>query len=305
MKEIQSVNVIGMGALGLLYANLIQSNVGAESVSFLLDDQRYGKYKDTVFTINGEQKTFQMVKESQAVPVDLVIVAVKFTGLEACLKTMEKVVGPDTVIISVLNGISSEEYIGAKFGFEKVLHTVAQAMDAMKFETSMRYTKVGELRIGYAKGGTLENLERVEAFFEKAGIPYTEEKDIIRRLWNKFMCNVGINQTCMVYGMNYSQVLAPGKANDTFIGAMKEVILISQAEGINLTLEDLQNWVKILSSLDPEGTPSMGQDRLCKRKSEVELFSGTVLKIAKKHGIEVPVNKWLYNQVQKIESQYK
>ena len=49
----------------------------------------------------------------------------------------------------------------------------------------------------------------------------------------------------------------------------------------------------------------MGQDRLCKRKSEVELFSGTVLKIAKKHGIEVPVNKWLYNQVQKIESQYK
>ena len=68
MKEIQSVNVIGMGALGLLYANLIQSNVGAESVSFLLDDQRYGKYKDTVFTINGEQKTFQMVKESQAVP---------------------------------------------------------------------------------------------------------------------------------------------------------------------------------------------------------------------------------------------
>ena len=69
-----------------------------------------------------EQKTFQMVKESQAVPVDLVIVAVKFTGLEACLKTMEKVVGPDTVIISVLNGISSEEYIGAKFGFEKVLH---------------------------------------------------------------------------------------------------------------------------------------------------------------------------------------
>lgn len=83
MKEIQSVNVIGMGALGLLYANLIQSNVGAESVSFLLDDQRYGKYKDTVFTINGEQKTFHMVKESQAVPVDLVIVAVKFTGLEA------------------------------------------------------------------------------------------------------------------------------------------------------------------------------------------------------------------------------
>lgn len=304
MKEIKTTNIIGMGALGLLYADMIQTNLGSHAVSFLLDDSRYEKYKNQTFTINGEEKRFNMISEKDAVPVDFVIVSVKYNGLEAALKTMEKVVGPETVIISVMNGISSEEIIASKFGGGKVIYSVAQAMDAMKSGSSMVYTKAGELRIGYARGGTKENLELVKDFFNRAGIAYTEEQDIIRRLWNKFMCNVGINQTCMVYGKCYREVLAPGKANDTFIGAMREVILLSKAEGINLTEEDLEGWVKIISSLAPEGTPSMGQDRIARRKSEVELFSGTMLRLAEKHNLVLPVNKWLYEQVQKIEAEY-
>lgn len=304
MKEIKTTNIIGMGALGLLYADMIQTNLGSHAVSFLLDDSRYEKYKNQTFTINGEEKRFNMISEKDAVPVDFVIVAVKYNGLEAALKTMEKVVGPETVIISVMNGISSEEIIASKFGGGKVIYSVAQAMDAMKSGSSMVYTKAGELRIGYARGGTKENLELVKDFFNSAGIAYTEEQDIIRRLWNKFMCNVGINQTCMVYGKCYREVLAPGQANDTFIGAMREVILLSKAEGINLTEEDLEGWVKIISSLAPEGTPSMGQDRIARRKSEVELFSGTMLRLAEKHNLVLPVNKWLYEQVQKIEAEY-
>lgn len=304
MKEIKTTNIIGMGALGLLYADMIQTNLGSHAVSFLLDDSRYEKNKNQTFTINGEEKRFNMISEKDAVPVDFVIVAVKYNGLEAALKTMEKVVGPETVIISVMNGISSEEIIASKFGGDKVIYSVAQAMDAMKSGSSMVYTKAGELRIGYARGGTKENLELVKDFFNRAGIAYTEEQDIIRRLWNKFMCNVGINQTCMVYGKCYREVLAPGQANDTFIGAMREVILLSKAEGINLTEEDLEGWVKIISSLAPEGTPSMGQDRIARRKSEVELFSGTMLRLAEKHNLVLPVNKWLYEQVQKIEAEY-
>lgn len=304
MKEIKTTNIIGMGALGLLYADMIQTNLGSHAVSFLLDDSRYEKYKNQTFTINGEEKRFNMISEKDAVPVDFVIVAVKYNGLEAALNTMEKVVGPETVIISVMNGISSEEIIASKFGGDKVIYSVAQAMDAMKSGSSMVYTKAGELRIGYARGGTKENLELVKDFFNRAGIAYTEEQDIIRRLWNKFMCNVGINQTCMVYGKCYREVLAPGQANDTFIGAMREVILLSKAEGINLTEEDLEGWVKIISSLAPEGTPSMGQDRIARRKSEVELFSGTMLRLAEKHNLVLPVNKWLYEQVQKIEAEY-
>lgn len=304
MKEIKSCAIVGMGALGLMYAHIIQKNLGKDAVNFVMDSERAKKYKGQRFLINGMEEFFNVVSFDDAEPVDFVIVAVKFTGLESSLKTIEKLVGPSTVIISVLNGISSEEILAGKFGSEKIIYTVAQAMDAMKSGNDLKYTREGELRIGVANGGLKENLEAVVNYFEKAGIHYTVEDDIIRRLWNKFMCNVGINQTCMVFGKNYSQVIAPGEAHDVWIGAMKEVILISKAEGINLTEEDLSQWIKIISTLDPDGTPSMGQDRLAHRKSEVELFSGTVIKIARKHGLEVPVNQWLYDQVQEIEKGY-
>lgn len=303
-KQINSVSIIGMGALGLLYARFIQENLGDEAVRFIMNCERFEKLNGKIFKINGQEVSFNLEKDTEAKPADLVIVAVKSTGLESALKTMEKSVGPDTIIISVMNGISSEEIIGAKFGMDKVIYTVAQGMDAMKFGESLNYTKAGELRTGMTTNISRETFDALTDFFERAGIPYIIEENIIRRLWSKFMLNVGINQTCMVYGKTYSQVLTEKEPRQTFVGAMKEVIEISKAENINLNQEDLEMYVKLTGTLSPDGTPSMGQDRINRKKSEVEMFAGTVIKIAEKHGIPVPVNRFLYEQVQKIEAEY-
>lgn len=304
MKKINSCAIVGMGALGMLYAHIIQEHLGKEAVSFVMDQNRVKKYQNQDFFVNGKPVSFNLCSEEKAEPVDFVIVAVKFTGIESAIPVIKRLVGPETVIISVLNGISSEEVLAEHFGREKIVYSVAQAMDAMKFDNSLKFSREGELRIGVCNGGLKENLDAVVEYFDRSGIHYTVEEDIIRRLWNKFMCNVGINQTCMAYGKTYSQVIAPGEAHDTWIGAMKEVIKISEAEGINLNQDDLEQWQKVIASLDPNGTPSMGQDRIAKRKSEVELFSGTVMKIAEKHRISVPVNEWLYKQIKLIESEY-
>lgn len=304
MKKINSVNIIGMGALGLMYANMIQQSLGSEAVSFLMDSDRIKKYQGKSFSVNGQEKTFNLLDAENAVNVDLVIVAVKFGGLESAVELMKNAVGKDTIIISVLNGISSEETIAARYGAEKIIYTVAQAMDAMKFGNELRYTKSGELHIGVANGGTEENLIALEEFFDRSKVAYVREENIIRRMWSKFMLNVGINQTCMVYGKTYSQVLTEEEANRTFVSAMQEVIELSKAEGINLSQEDLQFYVDIIKTLDPKGTPSMGQDRINKRKSEVELFAGTVIRMSKKHGLKVPTNEFLYEQVKKIEAEY-
>ncbi len=305
MKEIKTVSIVGMGALGLLYADIIQSNLGDGVVSFVMDQARFEKYSGETFTINGQAKAFNMVsvdavKESP----DLVIVAVKSTGLEASLPIIKKLTGPSTIVISVLNGISSEGIIAEEIGLEKIIYTVAQGMDAMKFGNDLKYTKTGALHIGATKNSLDENLQAVAAFFEKAKNPYVLEKDIIRRMWCKFMLNVGINQTCMAYSATYSMVLNQPELLEIYIGAMREVIAIAKAENITVTEEDLQLYVDIIKSLDPNGTPSMGQDRIQKRKSEVDMFAGTVIKIAQKHGIDVPVNKALYARVKEIEAQY-
>lgn len=305
MKEIKTVSIVGMGALGLLYADIIQSNLGDGVVSFVMDQARFEKYSGQTFTINGQAKAFKMVSvDAVRESPDLVIVAVKSTGLEASLPIIKKLTGPSTIVISVLNGISSEGIIAEEIGLEKIIYTVAQGMDAMKFGNDLKYTKTGELHIGATEKSLEENLQALVAFFEKAKNPYVLEEDIIRRMWCKFMLNVGINQTCMAYSATYSMVLNQPELLEIYIGAMREVIAIAKAENITVTEEDLQLYVDIIRTLDPNGTPSMGQDRIQKRKSEVDMFAGTVIKIAQKHGIDVPVNKALYARVKEIEAQY-
>ena len=302
---IQTTAIIGMGALGLLYADRIVKARGQEGTVFILDDERMEKYKGRKFTINGEEKEFAMVAASAMKPVDLVIVAVKYNGLPSAIETMKSCVGKDTIILSVMNGIDSEEMIAETYGKEHLIYTVAQGMDAMKFGDALNYTKEGELRIGVVEEYQKKNLTAVKEYFEDIQMPYTLEDDILKRMWGKFMLNVGVNQTCHAYETTYSGVLTEGsEENRIFTGAMDEVIQLSQAVGINLSQEDAEYYKKIIATLKPDGVPSMRQDGIAKRKTEVEMFAGIVRKLAKKHGIATPVNDLLYDMIKKIEEAY-
>lgn len=304
-REIQKVNIVGMGALGLLYGSMIAERLGPEHVSFVMDGARYERHREDVYQINGKPVQFPKLKAEDAGPCDLLIVAVKFTDLDSALKTMGTSVGEDTMIISVMNGISTEGIIGERYGMDRVIHTVAQGMDAMRFRTGLTFTKSGQLHVGIDDPAKGEKLKRLTAFFDAAGIAYIVEEDIKYRVWSKFMINVGLNQTCMVYGTNYAGVTAPDSLEYmTMVSAMREVMLLAHAEQVNLTEEDLKFYLSLLKTFSPDATPSMGQDRINKRPSEVELFAGTVIRLAEKHGILVPTNEYLYRRVHEIEAAY-
>ena len=118
------------------------------------------------------------------------------------------------------------------------------------------------------------------------------------------MLNVGVNQTVAVYKSNYGEVQKPGPAREMMIAAMREVMALSEKEGVHLTEDDIEYWLSVLSKLNPEGKPSMAQDVEAKRLSEVELFSGTVIQLGKQHQIPTPVNEKMYRIIKEIESTY-
>ena len=305
MKPIQSVSIIGMGALGLLYADQIAAGLGPEHVRFVMDAERYARHKSGACRVNGVSKSFAVVSAEAAPVCDLIMVAVKYPQLAAALDTMASSVGPDTLILSVMNGISSEEILGARFGHDRVIHAVALGMDAMHFGAELRYSQAGRLCVGICDPAMEEKLRALTDFFRQAQVPHAVEADIIHRMWSKFMINVGINQTCMVYGTDYAGAMAPGSAEYmTLISAMREVILIANAKNIPLTEADLMQNVEIMRSLAPDATPSMGQDRMNRRPSEVELFAGTMLRLGRELHIPLPTNEFLYRRVREIESEY-
>jgi 2-dehydropantoate 2-reductase len=95
-----------------------------------------------------------------------------------------------------------------------------------------------------------------------------------------------------------------GEAQNTMIAAMREVIPISEKERVPLTEEDINYWIKVIKSLHPDGRPSLAQDIDARRPTEVELFSGTVIRLGKKHHIPTPVNQFLYNRIKAMEKEF-
>ena len=86
--------------------------------------------------------------------------------------------------------------------------------------------------------------------------------------------------------------------------AMEEIKTAAAYEGVHLTKSDIAEWMRVLDTLNPEGMPSMRQDTKAHRKTEVDLFSGTICSLGKKYGFETPVNDFLYEQILKIEASY-
>lgn len=290
-QNIKTVDIVGLGALGVMYADFFTKKLGKEKVRILADRERIERYQKEQITFNGEVCDFQYcdaAKESR--PSELMLFAVKYGALEKAMEENAHLVGENTVLLSVLNGIRSEEDLGKKFGREKVVHCIAQKMAAMKEGNAAACTNKGELAIGVLDGGREENLAAVKDFFDRTGFAYSCPADMRHAMWGKLLCNVGVNQTVSLLKGTYRDVQQEGEAREMMKAAMRETILVANAEGVELSDKDMADWIAVIDGLNPDGEPSMRQDSKAGRKTEVVLFAGTICELGKKHGIHTPVN---------------
>ena len=289
--SLKSIDIVGLGALGVMYADFFTKTLGKENVRVLADRERIERYKNEKITFNGEVCDFQycdVAKESRS--SELMLFAVKYGALETAMEESAHLIGENTILLSVLNGIRSEEDLGRKFGREKVVHCIVQKMAAMKEGNAAFCSNKGELAIGVLDGGREENLAAVKELFDRTGFAYSCPEDMRHALWGKLLCNVGVNQTVSLFEGTYRTVQMEGEAREMMKAAMRETILVANAEGIDLSEKDLAQWVAVIDGLNPDGEPSMRQDSKAGRKTEVVLFAGTICELGKKHGIATPVN---------------
>ncbi len=291
MKTLSTVDVVGLGALGTMYACDFTKALGKENVRVLADASRTEKYRREGVTFNGESCDLSFCcVDSETRKAQLILYAVKYGALAQAMEETAHLIGPDTVILSVLNGIRSEQDLADRFGADKVVYCIARKMDAGKEGNRAVCKNHGELALGVRDGGTEENLRAVVTLFERIGFPYALPEDIRRDMWSKLLCNVGVNQTCSLLEGGYGLVHQPGPARDMMQAAMREVVAVANAEGIALTEQDVTEWTATIDGLNPDGEPSMRQDSKAGRPTEVQLFAGTVCAMGRKHGIPTPVN---------------
>ncbi|MDO5100446.1 MAG: 2-dehydropantoate 2-reductase [Eubacteriales bacterium] len=308
--EIKTVGIIGMGALGVLYAEQLADGLGHDQVAVICDEKRKQRYQAEGFYSNGRRLDFRYLTPQEAAKesFDLMFFAVKYGALSEAIEMAAPLVGADTTILSVLNGVVSERELMAAFGEEKVVFCVAQSMDAFKMGNRMTYMNRGDLCIGvedHASDAAKQRVTALRNLFEQCSIGYLLPEDIIAHLWGKLVVNVGVNQAVTLYGGHFRDVQSNGEGRQQMIAAMREVFPIAQAEGVNLKEDSLPYWLGLIDGLDPNGAPSLTQDIMAGRKTEVELFSGTICRLGEKHGIATPVNADFYRRIKQLEDRHE
>jgi 2-dehydropantoate 2-reductase len=306
MEKINSVLIAGAGAIGLTVAQAIYKS-DPDCVSILAKGERLERYRKNGLWVNGQRIDFRLAWGEKA---DLIIVASKFHHLNEIMEDIAPSVGKDTIILSLLNGISSEEVIGGRLGRERLPLAMVIGIDAAHRGEATTYTRKGVICFGDGEGKNGEREEKIAEFFTRTGVEFKLAPNMKRMLWYKFMINVGINQATAILRLPYGAFMRKGASGEVpearlmVEKAMHEVIAVANAEGIDLNEEDIENWYKIINTHNPAGLTSMCQDVLAKQKTELEMFGLTIMELGKKHGISVPVNELYYLQLRTIEQSY-
>lgn len=303
MCEIKTVGLIGLGAVGALFAERL--NATGAQLRVIVDETRRARYQKEGVLVNGVRVDYPYVTPEDAVPVDLLLIATKESGLRGAMETAAGFVGPKTLIVSLLNGVTSEGIVAERFGGQNVLYSVAQGMDAVKTGNGLTYAHPGMIVLGERTPGPVSaRVQAVADYLNAHGVQTNPVPDMVRRQWGKLMLNVGLNQACMVFECDYGGVQKSGRPREVMLAAMREAQRLAGLEGYPISDAEFDEWVALADGLAPDGKPSMRQDGEAHRKSEVELFAGTMVRLGRKHGMETPTNDWLYRRVKEIEAGY-
>jgi 2-dehydropantoate 2-reductase len=308
MKTIQNVFISGLGAIGSAYASKLYE-ADPSCVTVIADQERIERYCQNGINVNGKAYPFRFcqpeAEKNLANQADLILIAVKQHHLAQSIQDIHNFVGAKTIILSLLNGITSEEIIGKEYGDDKLLFSFVVGTDAVRQGTSTRFSNMGKIVFG-EKTNTTHSTKvcAVKEFFDRVKVPYSIPEDIMRELWWKFMMNVGINQTSAILKAPYGVFQKIGEARELMEMASREVIQLSKKLAINLIEDDIQRYIKIINSIAPDGKTSMLQDIEAGRKTEVEIFAGTVIELGQKYGVETPVNQVLLKMIRTLEQTY-
>ena len=298
--------MLGAGGLGAVYANIFH-RAGVET-RLVASGERYKRlHRDGVFINNVQYRipVHNTADPGTGFTADLVIVATKYHHLESALPELSSLVDRETVFISLLNGLTSEEIIGRMYGPDKVLLSIAMNLDARREDNRIYHSRPPLLIFGEAgnrKPGPA--VHAVQEVLTTAGISYEVPQDMKRMVWWKFMVNAGMNQSSAVTGATYGRYKTEPELRWLKETLMREVIDVGRAEGVDLRDEDATSFYKTLDIIAEDGKTSMLQDIEASRKTEIDMFAPVIIELGEKHGIATPANRTILSVILSLENKY-
>lgn len=234
MKEIKTVALVGLGAIGAYFADRLQPVLG-DDLRVIAGGARAERIRREGLVINGKQEYYHVVEPGEGEPADLVIFATKMSGLQQAIEDVRAQIGPETLILSPLNGVESEEVVAKTYGWENIVYSLMR-ISSVKVGNTVSFDPNAAFYVEYGEkkndpANLSERVLRLKALFDGAGIRYQIRPDMLLAIWEKFACNVSENQVAAVLDLPYGAWGSCEDAEALRIMVAAEVIEIAQKNG--------------------------------------------------------------------------
>ena len=301
MKEIKNVVLCGLGGIGCICAAAIEDTKEAV-LKILVDSKRYERYTKYPTFFNSKEYNFDYIMPDETnFKADLVIIATKNDGLDSAINNSKNFIHKDTIFISLLNGIHSEEKIIKKYPNQNVLISFYIGHSCIREDRNIFQDGIYQIVIGSDDNNQNESVKALCTFFKTNNIKYRKSNSIKEEYWKKFMINVGVNQICAATGLSLKELRKNNNLKENLKQLIKEVELIAKAEGIKNHNKISNEAITFLLEEMEDAIPSMLQDIKSGRKTELDIFAGEIIKLGKKHNIKTPYNEEIYRKIKDIE----
>jgi 2-dehydropantoate 2-reductase len=227
-------------------------------------------------------------------PADVVFLTVKAYDTEAILERARPVVGPDTAVISLQNGVQSAALIDRVLGPGHALGGAAYVFAVIEAPGVIAHHFLGRIAFGELDGRRTPRVERLHAALSAAQIPAEIVPDITRVLWEKylFICAQAGMSTLTRVPAGVLRAHAPTWA--MYRAVLEEGAAVGRAEGIALAPDVVDTLMKNAEALDAGARASMYQDLVTGRKLELDALHGHLVRLGRHHGVPTPMTSAIY-----------
>jgi 2-dehydropantoate 2-reductase len=225
---------------------------------------------------------------------DLVLFTVKTYDTAGAIDALRPAIGPDTPVLTLQNGVESTEHLAAAFGPDRVLAGTTVMTSMLVAPGVIEATSIRVLVLAELSGPPTPRLERIGQAFREVGVEVTLAADARQAIWEKFVLLAALATLTSACGQPVGPVREDPESAGLLRRLMSEVASVGRARGVRLPEQvEEQAWRRVAAA-PPSAKSSMQVDFEAGRRVELEELTGTVVRLARRHGVRVPGFETLY-----------
>ena len=298
--KIQSVAVLGAGAVGSYVIWGLSEKKDIE-LSVIAKGERAERLKLEGCLINGKTYHPGVLTPEEANGVDLLVVSLKYGALAGALDDIKAVVGKNTIVMSLMNGVDSEEIISGVIDKSHIMYSlikVASHREGKEYVFNPK-TTIGIIYGEESGDAASDRVLAIKELFDGTGINYRITEFIKEEIWSKFRLNICNNLPQAIIGAGVGCYTDSEHVKAVSAGLRKEVEAVAVARGIDMSRCDSSSGRG--STVPPTARYSTLQDIDAGRHTEIDMFSGAMMRMGKELGIPTPYNEYTYHIIKALE----